>query len=252
MSKLVTRHWIMKNGSTLPQWQVEAFQELNNRLGDKENTYPCVPGRQGFLNGDMRFVFLSDPRNPQTRIELASSLKEYGRCAPQAGRYTSFVSLFETTPELTASYRVEGFEELFWDILSDLHRLDTTEWPDTVPADPEHFSWEFCFDSQPYFAFCTTPAHRARRSRYSEFFTVAFQPRFVFENINQSTEYGRKLKSIIRKRLSSYDEAPIHPSLGWYGQQDNLEWKQYFLRDNESTAPQCPFHSAKGMLPPGS
>lgn len=57
---------------------------------------------------------------------------------------------------------------------------------------------------------------------------VTFQPRWVFDDLNGSTAFGRNMSRLIRSRLEAYDQAPIHPQLGWYGGKDNREWKQYF------------------------
>ncbi|GEO27064.1 hypothetical protein AAC03nite_28490 [Alicyclobacillus acidoterrestris] len=191
------------------------------------------------LEGHLRFGFLPDPRTKVAREVLADLLRQYDKCARQAGRYTSLVIFYETS--LLRTLDVLGFESLFWSILSDLHQLDETVWPNHISMDPNHYSWEFCFGGQPYFAFCSTPSHHLRKSRYSEYFTMAFQPRFVFDDIHQNTAYGRRLKQAIRRRLAAYDEVPIHPALGWYGEAENHEWQQYFLRDNESMPTQCPF-----------
>lgn len=46
---------------------------------------------------------------------------------------------------------------------------------------------------------------------------LTFQPRWVFEDLNDTTAFGRNMSKQIRKRLEAYDEVPIHPHLGWYG-----------------------------------
>jgi uncharacterized protein len=239
MQPLHTKVWLEENLASLPQWQRQAFTWFSNRIAD--HSYPCLPGRKGFLDNNMRFTFLSDPRNNDARNNLASGLKEYARRATSAGPYTSLVACFETPDDLAQTYTVTQFEELFWSILSDLNRQDTEVWPSNVGPTPDHYAWEFCFAGEPFFAFCMTPSHVARKSRYSPFFTIAFQPRFVFAHMNDGTPSGRKLKQIIRKRLAAYDDAPIHPALGWYGNKDNHEWQQYFLRDDNSALPKCPF-----------
>ena len=103
----------------------------------------------------------------------------------------------------------------------------------THSQNPAHHKWEFCFDEEPYFVFCATPAHTLRKSRHFPFLLLAFQPRWVFEEINNSTAFGHKMKKLIRKRLIEYDAIPCHPDLKWYGQEDNHEWKQYFLSDDD-------------------
>ena len=52
------------------------------------------------------------------------------------------------------------------------------------------------------------------------------------------------MSKLVRKRLKAYDQVDVHPALKWYGDQKNLEWKQYFLSDDEAEKPasaKCPF-----------
>jgi FPC/CPF motif-containing protein YcgG len=37
------------------------------------------------------------------------------------------------------------------------------------------------------------------------------------------------------------DGVPAHLSLKWYEQENNQEWKQYYLRDDETVPSKCPF-----------
>lgn len=251
MQQLCTQLWIEQNLLTLSEWQQAAFSLFVNRIDDKENTFPCIPARQGLLAGHLRFGFLRDPRIQQTHEQLAQLLHQYQKSAREAGKYTSLIVFFETSEDLR-SYDVLAFESLFWSILSSVHDLDTEKWPDDISNSPNHFTWEFCFAGQPYFVFCSTPSHQLRKSRYSEYFMLAFQPRFVFENITDATTYGRHLKQLIRKRLAAYDEVPIHPALGWYGQKENYEWQQYFLREDASMPYQCPFKQNQGSTSIGT
>ncbi|MCF6136441.1 YqcI/YcgG family protein [Pseudalkalibacillus berkeleyi] len=248
MAELYTKSWLEHNLSEQEEWQKDAFHHFASMIADPENTYPCIPGRQGFLSDNLRFGFTSDPRNEDAPSELASLLKAYGETARTTGKYASLVVFFKTPQEMISDYCVEDFESLFWSVLNRLSAIDEKEWPANIPTDPSHHEWEFCFNGEPYFAFCATPAHIFRKSRSFPCFMMAFQPRWVFDEINDSTVFGRKMKKAIRKRLSDYDHAPIHPDLKWYGQSDNHEWKQYFLSDDEQSPSKCPYTYMKNKL----
>ncbi|MBJ6360002.1 YqcI/YcgG family protein [Paenibacillus sp. GCM10012307] len=247
MAQLLTKAWLDEHLAELPQWQQEAFEQFSGMIADPGGTYPCIPGRQGFLSNQLRFGFAADPRSEHAISDVASLLSQYGECSRDTGKYASLVILFDTPTELT-NVAIEAYEELFWSVLNRVSEKDTTVWPDDISTDPAHHSWEFCFDGHPYFAFCGTPAHEQRRSRHTPHFTIAFQPRWVFETINDSTAFGRNMKKLIRQKLVDYDGIPVHPSLKWYGQEDNLEWKQYFLRDDESIPSKCPFTYMKNKF----
>ena len=86
---------------------------------------------------------------------------------------------------------------------------------------------------------------------------ITFQPRWVFEGMTGDSKIGKHVQKVVRDRLKTYDDVSAHPELGWYGQQENREWKQYFLHDdNNHTTGQCPFklkrseqHGRKKSLP---
>ncbi|WP_223292362.1 YqcI/YcgG family protein [Salipaludibacillus neizhouensis] len=46
----------------------------------------------------------------------------------------------------------------------------------------------------------------------------------------------------MRRLPGNYDNTPVHSDLKTYGEDHNHEWKQYFIRDDNTTASECPFH----------
>lgn len=238
---LYSKSWIDQHLEELHPWQQSAFHHFSSVMCDEEHPYPCVPGKQGFLTDTLRFGFAEDPENDEAAIKLAYLLKQYGQISRETGNYASLVVFFNST-ELEGDHNsVESYEKIFWTMLNRVHDLDDKEWPENIAKDPHDHTWEFCFDGEAYFAFCATPAHTVRKSRHFPYFMLAFQPRWVFDEINSSTTFGQKLKKVIRKRLVEYDEMEPHPSLKWYGQKDNYEWKQYYLSDDDSSLSKCPF-----------
>lgn len=241
VKKIFEKIWLDEQVKTLPSWQQNAYQSFVAMVANDENMYPCVPAQQGYLLNQLRFSFIGDPRKKNSAKELADCIREYGEIAHNAGKYTSLAVFIETPGEMLESFDVEDYRRVFWNTLNSVTAIDDTNWPDEIPTDPSHHAWEFCFDGDPYFVFCATPAHTRRKSRYFPSLLLAFQPRFVFTEINDSTVYGRKLKTLIRQRICDYDGIPGHPDLKWYGQEDNHEWKQYFLSDDDRSASKCPF-----------
>ncbi|TXK72375.1 YqcI/YcgG family protein [Paenibacillus sp. N3.4] len=248
MADLYAKAWLDEHLTTLPAWQQGAFRQFGNMIADPENSYPCIPGRQGFLTNNLRFGFAADPRSEQAISEVVQLLQAYRQCSRETGKFASLVIFFNTPEDMLKSSSVEDYEQLFWSVLSRASAKDQTPWPEHISTDPSHHSWEFCFDGEPYFSFCGTPAHIVRKSRMFPHFLIAFQPRWVFEEINDSTPYGRHMKKRIRQKLVEYDGIPAHPSLKWYGEEDNQEWKQYFLRDDESIPSRCPYTYMKNKL----
>ncbi|WP_226668785.1 YqcI/YcgG family protein [Metabacillus litoralis] len=248
MKVLFDKEWLEEQIETLPLWKKEAYQAFSSLIADNENTYPCIPARQGFLSNNLRFSFMGDPREVSSAKELAQSLKEYRNISRETGKYASLAVFVETPKDILERYNVEDYRKLFWSILNNVTSFDEKKWPEGIPTDPSDHKWEFCFDGEPYFAFCATPAHQIRQSRYFPCLMLAFQPRWVFDEINDSTVFGRKMKKLIRKRLVEFDGVSGHPDLKWYGAEDNHEWKQYFLSDDDSSPSKCPFTSMKNKF----
>jgi len=241
---LYTKSWLEQHTSDLAAWQQRAFKEFTTMLTHESEPYPCIPGRQGYLSDHLRFGFIAEPDSPFAAQELALLLKQYGECSRDTGKYASLV-VFTQPSALAIECSIEQYEETFWTLMNNTSSYDQKEWPADISRDPSEASWEFCFDGLPYFTFCATPAHITRKSRHFSSFLLAFQPRWVFAEINDSTPFGRHMKKAIRTRLVEYDGIPAHPSLNWYGQKENLEWKQYYLRDDEKAPAQCPFARMK-------
>ncbi|MBX0357446.1 YqcI/YcgG family protein [Halobacillus sp. Nhm2S1] len=242
---LYTKEEIENHANDLELWQLEVYQQFSNMMTQRENPYPCVPGIQGFMKNMLRFGFVGDPRTDESTDQLALLLKQYGEISRATGNYASLVIFCDTRTLLDEQTTMDEYEEVFWTLLNVTHSKDPSPWPENIPKNPEDPAWEFCFNGEPYFAFCATPVHKLRNSRSFPCMLLAFQPRWVFDEINDSTPFGRKIKKVIRKRLEEYDGIPTHPALKWYGQKDNHEWKQYFLKDDDSSLSKCPFMALK-------
>lgn len=248
MGAVLEKHWLDKHSEALPIWQQTAYKAFSAMIADDANTFPCIPARKGYLSNELRYGFVGDPREVHSAKELADCLKAYDLCARTSGRFTSLAIFFETPEELLKGYEVEDYRQLFWSVLNRLTTFDDKDWPADIPSDPSHYEWEFCFNGEPYFVFCATPAHQLRKSRSFPTLFMAFQPRWVFADMNDSTVFGRKLKKLIRKRIDVYDAIPGHPDLKWYGQADNHEWKQYFISDDKRSPATCPFFKMQQEL----
>ncbi|WP_456275245.1 YqcI/YcgG family protein [Bacillus sp. AK128] len=229
-------------------WQNKAYQEFKTKLENKEKPFPCIPATQGHSLQHFRYGFIGDPREPSTLCELALLLKEYTKTSRSYGKYTSLIVFYKTPEALKASYSVEQFEEIFWEHLNEISKLDEMDWPTHIPLDPNDPLWEFCFHNEQYFMYCGTPSHQNRQSRHSSYFMLAITPRWVLEEFHAKPALANKIKPQIRKRLENYDSISIHPDLNSYGQENNFEWKQYFLHDDHSSLSKCPFHKALGSF----
>jgi uncharacterized protein len=225
----------------LTKWHRNAVLAFDKKMMNKTLKFPCIPAYQGYMLNHIRFGFAGDPRHQETFNELADMLKAYGDCSRETGDYSALVVFFETPLDLQKEFSVLDYEHLFWKLLNQVNEKDDDDWLETISPYPEDHTWEFCFNKERYFFYCATPAHEKRKSRHFPFFMLAITPRWVLEKFSSSEEKAIKVKELIRERLIDYDSVPPHPNLKWYGQSDNHEWKQYYLRDDETTMPSCPF-----------
>lgn len=114
MGDLQTKSWLDANLASMEDWKQSAFKHFGDMIADKENTYPCIPGRQGFLSDNLRFGFVKDPRGQDAIRDVASLLKSYGEISKDTGKYASLVVFFETPIDMLDTYSVEQYETLFW------------------------------------------------------------------------------------------------------------------------------------------
>ncbi|MBT2292825.1 YqcI/YcgG family protein [Paenibacillus albidus] len=226
---------------TLEAWKKEAYRLFASKLSDPEARFPCIPATQAFALGHLRYGFVPNPSHESAGRKLTELIAEYGKSSRSFGDYTSLVVFFESEEKVRD---VLEYEEVFWDLLSQVSCLDSTPWPKDIPEDPEQAMWEFCYNDERYFVYCATPAHTSRQSRSFPYFMLAMTPRWVLNQWNAHPQKAAAIAPRIRARLAAYDAAPAHPELKLYGSQGNLEYKQYFLRDDDTSPTGCPFHRA--------
>lgn len=228
---------------SLPEeWQRKAITRLAEKMMDRSAKFPCIPAVQGFALHHFRYGFIHLGKVQEAAGQLAALLGEYGSRLRGLGPYTSLVVFIGTEePDKDQLKGIAYYERLFWQLLSRTTDYDTVPWPAGLPEDPEDHRWEFCYAGEPYFVYCGTPAHELRQSRHSAYMMLAFTPRWVLRQFNARARQAEHTKMMIRKRLAEYDLIPSHPDLKLYGAKDNYEWKQYFLRDDMTSQPRCPF-----------
>jgi uncharacterized protein len=226
----------------LNQWERSALEAFEAKMQDKDKPFPCIPATIGFAKNQVRFGFISDPGELRSIFELGELLETYTKLSKNFGKYTSLIVFYEISQKVKDTYTVEEFEQLFWKQLGGLSGIDGMEWPENIPTDPHDHLWEFCFHGEKYFMYCATPAHKNRRSRHFDTMMLAITPRWVLEEFNRNESFAKNIKKQVRKRLAKYDSIEIHPDLNSYGSDDNFEWRQYFLRDDDTSLAKCPFH----------
>ncbi|CAB3734801.1 Linear gramicidin synthase subunit D [Paraburkholderia sediminicola] len=219
---------------TLPAWLDASYETMRTQVMD--TGYPCFFGTMAERRGEMFYAFvngkdISDlPATMQTFAELASR-PEY--------RKNNIAVFFEPDAEPLSH---DAYHALFWNALQTLHNVDPDPNADAQP-EPSHEDWEFSFAGVEMFVVCACPSFHTRHSRnLGPGMVLLFQPRSVFVDTITNKVIGREARNQVRKRLETWDDVSAHPDLGFYGDPGNLEWKQYFLTDENTPAgDRCPF-----------
>ncbi|MDQ1721792.1 MAG: uncharacterized protein QOI26_1526, partial [Pseudonocardiales bacterium] len=220
------------------------------RMLSEISSFPCIFGVSAVRKGTARYSFI--PAGRSRVAALAAALTEFTLIATALGNRTSLVCFFDFEAGVNT---LEEYRDHFWALLGELQAGDTSEWPPDISDNPQDPTWEFSFNSTPMFVVANTPSHLDRRSRQARYLTITFQPRFVFDDLKAGTPAGDKARTVIRRRLASYDSVERTPLLGSFGQPGNVEWSQYFLDDDNAPvdlAVGCPITHARlvGSDPP--
>ncbi|WP_425541877.1 YqcI/YcgG family protein [Bacillus carboniphilus] len=228
--------------NTLEKWERTALELFESKMTNKEKPFPCIPATIGYSLNQLRYVFIGDPREGASTHKLSEALNEFTQFSRDYGKYTSLIVFYETPQAIKEEFSVEQYEQLFWKHLSELSAIDGEAWPEKIPTDPHNPIWEYCYCGEPYFMYCATPAHKNRQSRHFEHMMLAITPRWVLQEFNRNPSLAARIKKKVRERLAKYDSISIHPDLNTYGEEDNYEWRQYFLRDDDTSLSKCPYH----------
>lgn len=149
------------------------------------------------------------------------------------------------SPEIMPSMSAH---ELGWDILNWAHQNDIDGWPNDIPHEPESPDWTYCFNGVKLFVNMSSNKHHELKSRnLGSRLNFVINAREVFDVVaNKDHKGGRQARDKIRKRVEIYNDGIMPTKLGFYGEKENLEWRQYQLQESNLHRPnQCPFKSRK-------
>ncbi|WP_060479187.1 MULTISPECIES: YqcI/YcgG family protein [Pseudomonas] len=228
-------------------WTQQTLQHFRNVLANPD--FPCLFGRKAVAGASCHILFA---RAEQLADDIAQGLAEYIRTispVPIKQRIGSPLVVFlETDP---ASSLAEQ-QALAWKVLRGVHARDPHPWPQAIPTDPHDNAWSFCYAGMALFINMNFPGHQHMKSRnLGPHITFVINPRENFDEVaNAATESGQRIRARIRDRVRHYNDGVMPESLGFFGHDDNFEWKQYQLQEAGSLNPsRCPFHAQSHATP---
>jgi FPC/CPF motif-containing protein YcgG len=228
-------------------WEREAYEEVKEILlasKPEAKKFPCPYATAGYKNDEQRFLFMysEDVTEPRNIRLLANAMRAYFPISHELGNNTSLVIIHPTSD---AKNTPSDYQQKFWDLLRGLRTRDLKNWPEEFPQDTNDPRWAFCFDGVPWFPAVLTPAHVKRHSRYAPNFTIAMQPKWVFDHLFRTPERRRAAVESVRKILEPFDDIEVSPDLSAYGTEGTTESHQYYLLDDNVTA-ECPYQNLDG------
>lgn len=250
----------------LADWQAARYRAFRETMTDESAPFPCYFAVEAQREGSFRYVFPGPPDDDAVRSELADALAAFLDRYKSVEPYPALVALFrppdgaldgdaleeDALDDAPAEGRTETppadvlpaetYKRQFWDVLRSLQARDPEPWPTTVPTDPGHPKWQFCFAGEPLFLVGRAPFYERRRSRYAPYgLEITVQPWGIFDGLTGLDDAGQEARTIIRERLASYDDVPMHPDAGDFVDPRKREWKQYLLPEtNEESVDRCP------------
>ncbi len=172
--------------------------------------------------------------------ELVTNMRRFIRLTGTVGHErSSLIAFFEPDPTIQDH---PSFITRFWQVLQFLHDHDRDS---SLERAPDHPLWEFSFQHCEMFVVGASPTYRNRRSRnLGPGIVLVFQPRSLFMDPATLEPIAASARQRVHKRMLAYDGIPVHPDIGFYGDNRSREWKQYALPDdNEPEMGSCPFHT---------
>ena len=245
-NKLFTHNELLTKLHKLSTWKQEAWQEFSSRISSPE--FPCLFSKRAWRSKSLRIIFCDKNGDSDNAYQdFLNGMIEYTDMihTTQLNQrvFSPLVAFF--SPDLMPSM---SSHELGWDILNWTHQNDLDEWPNNIPYDPESPDWTYCFNGVQFFINMSSNNHHELQNRnLGSRLNFIVNAREVFDLVaNKDTKGGRQVREKIRKRVGIYNNGVMPTELGFYGEENNLEWQQYQLQENSLRRPnKCPFKSHK-------
>ena len=223
-------------GNSPPSWLESSYRKFETTV--LTEGYPCYFGAQLVRSGGLYLASV----DRESIATLPQTIATFTFISASLHGHRNNLAVFFRPFDVQLSHK--RYCEVFWHVLRYLQ--DHNPLPDTLAAaQTEHPHWEFSFAAEQFFVVGASPSYRNRRSRnLGPGLVMLFQPRDVFEHVDPGDLTDYNARQIIRKRLMQNDRVGPHPDLGFYGDPENLEWKQYFLPDGpDRVTGRCPLNT---------
>lgn len=226
-----------KQKCPLPDWVNHSYIDLINMIYNEEDKFPCYFANIADSKSSLIYSYFDFFIKEDLKI-VSSSLSRFLSVCESIEHRAAFVVFFKTGNARDLSFN----EKLFWRVLQFLHINDDSDWCIDIPKDPENPNWSFCYNNKPLFITGHSSAYKNRISRSSNCdLMLIFQTRDNLKGLVGDSIKAKKIRNQIREQVDKYDQIEHSPVLGVYGAPNFLEWKQYWLHDqNDDSYGKCP------------
>ncbi|QII38857.1 YqcI/YcgG family protein [Rouxiella badensis] len=221
-------------------WRVEAFFDISLCMNDP--LFPCLFARNAWKSEALNFAFVS---TSSTQVDVISALKAFVHRTKTVKEEDRLYSPLLMVFEQTGFQNLRQEHEFAWQRIQEMHDGDPQTWPDAIPTDPQSNEWSFCFGGIELFINISCPSHLQLRSRnLGQHVVFVINPRAHFDIVASHKDVkGVKVREKIRRRVCNYNNGYLPKALGFYGDEHNLEWKQYQMNEPGSADfSRCPLH----------
>ena len=203
----------------------------------RDQEFPCVGAKSALGKDQLTHIVLDDMRTGlEDRRLLAAFYRFVDRYREDKALFTSFAVSWRGPVGLSE----RAFEDLLWERLGSLHRLDEAahDWDERVDADPDSPHFSFSLRGEAFFVvgLHDGASRHARRFAYP---TLVFNLHDQFEMLRAEGRY-QKLRDTIMARDAALQGEP-NPMIAEHGTSPAA--RQYSGRQVGDDW-ECPFHAA--------
>lgn len=212
----------------LSAWEEESRNDISSVIA--ADNFPCIFAGKANQRRTISWLFCDSAHNNRS-IFLEGVVK-----------YTSFIKATQAQDRILCPLIVVIKQEkttlkeqhkLAWSYIQYLIDNDTEQWLSDIPLDPNNHKWCLCFNGVQLFVNISASEHKVLKSRnLGKNTCLVINPREIFDYVAPlSRPKGVKIRDKIRQRVVDYNNENYPKELGFFGDKNNLEWKQYQLSE---------------------
>lgn len=207
---------------------LDAVEGFKSTLDEAD--FPCLFARKAQKQESIRFLFVRENCLEQDLVDGVSQYLRFVKNTELKERlYSPLVVFFQNS--FVGDLKAE--HEFAWRAIQQLHENDAYSWPEDIATSPDSPEFTFCFQGIQLFINISCPSHSSMRSRnLGRQVTLVINPRENFDHVaGAHSVSGLKIREKIRNRVQQFNDGLSPPTLGFYGDEDSLEWRQYQLEE---------------------